>query len=141
MHSSAEPVGTDRSHFDPVGNLSADSPLGRTAADGFAWTFSDVLLADMFRCLQCVQQLQKQTLAVEEAKLRIRQAYLRQLEQSSLHPRRIRHDLNTHLQTISLLHGGWEVGTGWGVCGETDEGDMDGAIWKGEGINAPYSSL
>lgn len=64
--------------------------------------FSDLLLVRTFRQLRSLH-LQKKQVAALETSLLMQQAYWKQIEQTSLQIRRIRHDINNHLHTVSLL--------------------------------------
>ena len=64
--------------------------------------FADLLLVRTFRQLRSLH-LQKKQVAALETSLLMQQAYWKQVEQTSLQLRRIRHDINNHLHTVSLL--------------------------------------
>lgn len=70
--------------------------------------FANLLLVQMFRRLRDTQQLQQRAMALE-SDLSARRVYLEQMEQTFLHLRRLRHDMNNHLQTLGLLIGAGEV--------------------------------
>ena len=69
---------------------------------------ADLLLIQLFRRLRDTQEMQKQALVLE-SELFARRRYLEQLNEASLQLRRIRHDMNNHLQTLGYLIGSGAV--------------------------------
>ena len=69
---------------------------------------ADLLLLQLFRRLRDTRRLQRQAMALE-SNLAAQRTYLEELGRTSLQLRRLRHDINNHLQAVSYWIGAGEL--------------------------------